>query len=434
MALHRVKIANIVNKNEGYKSMSIPSVIHSYSVAMEYMRKWFLSHFDENYFGENNQNFFINGTHAFNDFKNATKEQLLKRNRPNATMGCQVNLQYDRDKVDMYPFGTTLYLARHSTAENAFFNDKIHNLCISQDFEVLEMNFEFNIKVSTKAQQFDMFKYCNMVFRIGATQGDYIEYDQHIPYNLMKQLAKDAGFAIVNDKIVDIIQFLRYLNTHSACPILYKYRNINGNDEFFVRVRNAYVHISIPELDFDDGVQTGHLDGSFGISFTATVRFPSTKCYIYFSENIHTEIQLKEEIPGAACFTTIRMIDAPMYNEKAWKQVITTEYEDSDISSENTIIDLSDLIGTDLLGKIINYNRSICISPEIFLDIRFFNNQEEVKFDIDWTTLKATSRYPLKSRRSFISIYADMEYVNNQSESINALSNKSRITSNGNID
>lgn len=427
MALQRVEISRIINKNEGYKSMSIPSTIHTYSVAIEYMRKWFLSKFHGDYFGEDNANFWVEGRHALDDFRSMTKEQMLKRTKPYASMGCQANLEYDRDKIDMYPFGMELYLARHSTAENPFFNDKIKNLCISQDFEVLELQFTFNIKFSTKAQQFDMYKYCKMAFRIGATQGEYIEYDQHLPYDLMRQLAIDAGFEVANGKIVDVINFLRYLNTHSACPILYKYRNINGHDEFFVRVRNAYVHISIPEIDFDDGEREGHTTTNYGISFTATVRFPATKCYVYYSNNIHTEIQLKEEIPGAACFSTIRMIDAPMYNERGWKQIITTEYEDTTISDENTIIDLSDLLSTDLLGKVIRYTNSIFVSPNIFIEVRFFNNSEEIKFDIDWNTFKATSRVPLKSRRSFISIYADLEYINNQSESIKALSNKSRV-------
>lgn len=427
MALQKVSISKIIDKNEGYKSMSIPSTIHSYSVAIEYMRKWFLSKFTEGYFGEKDCNFWVEGRHAFDDFRAATKEQLLKRAKPNASMGCQVNLEYDREKVDMYPFGMNLYLARHSTAEGAFFNDKVKNLCISQDFEVLETQFNFKLTFGTKAQQFDMYKFCKMAFRVGATQGEYIEYDQHIPYDLMRQLAKDAGFAVANGKIVDVINFLKYINTHSICPILYKYRNINGQDEFFVRVKDVYVHISIPEMEFDDGEREGHTTTNYTISFTATVRFPATKCYIYYSENVHTEIQLMEHIPGAACYTTIRMIDAPLYNEKMWKQIITTEYEDESLSDENTTIDLTDLLSTDLLGKVIRYTNSIHITPEIFLDIRFFNDYDEIPFIIDWNTLKAMSTKPLKSRRSFIVIYADLEYLNNQSDSINALSNKSRV-------
>lgn len=426
MALQKVEICNIINKKEGYKTMSIPSTIHTYSVCIEYMRKWFLSHFEPGFWGEDDSNFIVEGRHAFDDFRTLSKEQMLKRASKYVTMGCQVDLSYDRDRLDLYPFGVELYLSRHSTAERPFFSDKINNMNICQDFEVMLANITFNMKFGSKARQFDMYKYCKMLFRVGATQGQYISYDQHIPYDLMIQVAKDAGFQVANGKIVDILSFVKYMNTHSACPILYKYRNINGKDEFFVRVTNAYVHISIPEIEFDDGERTGQTTSNYGVSFTATVRFPATKCYVYYSENQHTEIRLREEVANGTCFSTIRLIDAPLYNEKMWKQTITTEYEVDEITNECLEIDLSDLLMPGLLGRVIANTNSMKLSPELFMELRFFNAGEEIKFNIDWDTLKARSYMPMKSRRTFIVCYTDMEYINNQVEVIKRIAASSR--------
>ncbi len=435
MALQRVEISDIVDPKEGYKSMSIPSTIHSYAVCIEYLRKWFLSKFEPGYFGENDENFHVGGSHAFDDFRKAAisqnkmapREKLLRELRLSASMNCQVNLDNDRNTVDMYPFGTEIFLRRHSTAESAFFKDPVSNINLSQDFELLEMQANFKLTFTTRAQQLDMYKYCKMRFRVGATQGEYIDYDQHVPYNLMRQIAMDAGFEVNNGKIADIIAFLKYLNMNSAIPFLYKFRNINGQDEFFVRVKNAYVHISIPDMEFDDGDMEGQATTDYHVTFTATVRFPATKCYIYYSENVHTQITLKEPVDYAACFTTIRMIDAPDYNEKQWKKMLSTEYEEDFVSDENTIIDLSSLLLRDNLGRVIEYVKSIYASPSLFIDIKFFNAGEPVPFDIDWNTIKCTSRYPLPSTRTHIIIYIDMNYVNSQILSLDEIKKRGRL-------
>lgn len=435
MALQRVEISNIINPKEGYKSMAIPSTVHSYSVCMEYLRKWFISKFDAGFFGENNENFYIGGRHAFDDFrktaisnnKAAPKEKLLRELRTSGSMVCQVNLDNDRNTVDMYPFGMELYLKRHSTAESAFFKDTISNINLSQDFELLEMQANFKLTFTTRAQQLDMYKYCKMRFRIGATQGEYIDYDQHVPYSLMKQIATDAGFTITNGKIVDVISFLKYLNSNSIIPFLYKFRNINGKDEFFVRVKNAYVHISIPDIEFDDGEREGQATTDYHVTFTANVRFPATKCYIYYSENKHQQISLKEPVEYGACFTTIRMIDAPDYNEKQWKKMFSTEYEDDLVSSEKTTIDLSELLLIGDLGRIIRYTTNAHLSPSLFMDIKFFNAGKLVPFEIDWLSATCTSFNVLESTRTTIVVYVDMDYINSQLLVLDEVTKRGRL-------
>lgn len=434
MGLHRVEIRQIIDKKEGYKSMAIPSVIHSYAVCVEYLRKWFLSKFKEGFFDSaDGTGLYIAGRHAFDDFRKEkvngikSKEARLGKLTNSASLSCRANLEYDRDKVDMYPFGMELYLKRHSTAMKAFFTDPVNNINLAQDFEILEMQATFKMTFRTKALQADMYKYCLMRFRVGATQGEYIDYDQHVPYCLMLQLAKDAGFNIANGKIVDIIAFLKYLNMNSYIPFLYKFRNINGKDEFFVRVKNVYVHIAIPELEIDDGEKTGQATESFSISFTANVRFPATKCYIYYSNNKHTEIILKEPIEDAACFSTIRMVDAPEYNEKHWRKMFSTEYEDDNVKDENTTIDMSELLLVEDLGRVIRETTNINLSPTIFIDIKFFNNNKQVPFDINWYTGKCTSFTKLDTTRTTIVVYIDMDYVNNQVLLLDDVTNRGRL-------
>ena len=435
MGFRKVKINDIAPYDITYKSMAIPSTIHSYSVCLEYLRKWFLSKFDSNFFGENNENFYISGRHAFDDFRrtsiasmqSAPKEKLLKEVNTSASLNCVVDLNYDRDKVDLYPYGMELFLQRHSTAESAFFKDDRNNILISQVFEIMPVEANFKITFNTRAQQFDMYKYCIMKFRVGATQGEYIDYDQHVPYSLMRQIAIDAGFEVANRKIVDVISFLKYLNMNSTTPFLYKYRNINGKDEFFLRIKNVYVHIAIPEIDHDDGEREGQANTDYSITFTANVRFPITKCYVYCSMNKHSQITLKEDIENIACFTTIRMLDAPDYNEKGWKKIFSTEWEDDKVTDKSTVIDLSEHIMVGELGKVIRYTTNINLNPELFMDIKFFNNGITVPFDINWYTGKCVSANPLPTTRTTIVVYTDMDYVNSQKLVLDSITNRGRV-------
>ena len=437
MALQEVSINDIVGEDYKYKSMAIPSTIHSYSICIEYLRKWFLSKFDAGLFGDNNENFYISGRHAFDDFRRVSVNELTQNQKlvkgkskynMSATLRCQVHLGNDRDKIDMYPYGMELFLRTHTTAEPPFFIDKKNHIRITQVFECMEMDATFNIQFETKAQQFDMYKYCQMRFRVGATQGEYIDYDQHVPYNLMKQIAIDAGFTISNGKIADIISFLKYLNMNSASPFLYKFRNINGKDEFFIRVKHVYVHIAIPdEIDNDDGELEGHMKTNFNLTFTAHVRFPVTKCYIYYSCKPHTQITLKENIENIACFTVIRMIDIPDYNEKGWRNILSTEWESDKITDRQEVIDLSQFIMTGDIGRIVKYTTSINLSPELFMDIKFFNNDKIVPFMIDWYTGRCVSVQPLESSRTTIAIYTDLDYVHQQTLILDDITNRGRL-------
>ena len=435
MALQEVKIDEIVDRKESYRSIAIPSTIHSYSVCLEYLRKWFLSNFEDGFLGENGKNFYIAGRHAFDDFRKnsatSAANLVIKKNKSKynvyATLACTADLGYNRDTIDLYPFGMNLFLRSNSTVEPPFLVDNKNHIRLTNAFEIMLVEANFKLVFSTKAQQMDMYNYCKMRFRVGATQGEYIDYDQHVPYGIMRQIASDAGFDVSNGRITDIVSFLKYLNMNSSRPFLYKFRNINGKDEFFVRVKNVYVHIAIPEIDHDNGEKIGQATTDFALNFTATVRFPVTKCYIYYSQTQHTHISLKEDISNIACFTTIRMIDAPDYNEKQWRKIFSTEYEDDNVKDDITRMDLSDYLFQGDLGRVLRYTTSIYQSPELFMNIKFYNDGNLVPFTVDWVTGKCASVLPLKSTRTSIIVYADLDYIHNQINILDDITNRGRL-------
>ncbi len=393
------------SKKELYSSIAIPSTVHGYSNGVEYMKNWFLDKLPD-YF----KTVHMEGKHAFDDFRRFNKDESLKREKPALSIIPSLVFEYDRERLDSYPYGIDHYMQR-SDYEGAFFKDHDKNRYIGMTAEQLQMNFTFKMKLSSRAQQLDLYKYIQMAMRVGYTQGEYITMDYHIPYGVILQLAKDAGFRIENNIVLDTIKFLKYLNSHSEIPITYKLRTINGRNEYFLRVKEVYAHISCQDsLSADDGEREGMISNNFMIELTATLKIPCPKMYIYYSETEHLElkkIQLKEECVG---LYSVKLIEIPNMNEMGWNQYLTTEYFEEDIKNP-LVIDFNEFFRNHDLGLAIDYNNILKISPTAFLDIQLFNSNKKISYDIDWSTLILTSKELVDEKITFISIYVDTDYL-----------------------
>ena len=55
--------------------IAIPSEMNAYSLGIEYMKDWFLSQFNTDFF----KTVYINGKHIFDDYRRFNKERLTKQ-------------------------------------------------------------------------------------------------------------------------------------------------------------------------------------------------------------------------------------------------------------------------------------------------------------------------------------------------------------------
>lgn len=401
----------VENIKELYSSISIPSTVHSYSIGVEYMRQWFLNKFNKDYF----KTVHIDGKHVFDDFRtNPDITSNLKKLKPSVAIIPQLEFEFNRDNVDLYQFGIKNY-SRRSKLESSFFKDKERNMYLGVALEQLQMNFTYRIRLSSRAQQIDLYKFIQMAFRTGSTQGEYIDVDFHIPYNLMIQVAKDAGFEVKNDRIVNTIQFVSYLNAHSIIPILFKYRTINGKSEFFLRFKEMYMHIDCTQaLSADDGEREGMLQSNFMIDMNVVLKMPTTKMFMYYSCEEHDSIQNVESADntGIGLFS-IKIPSVPEKNEKGWNEYLSTEYYEEDITKPLTIHFAELFEGSDI-EKLIRYNKNIHISPLIFIDFKLFNNGEELKYTIDWDNMILSTNMIVNNNITNISVYTDLDYMSKQ--------------------
>ena len=237
------------------KYISLPSAIHGYSLAIEYMRDWILKSFPKDYF----KTVHINGKHVLADYKKFNDQIRKEIIKPAIAIMPTVNADYDNERVDQIQGGLNIFTRRSNLADNRFFKDNDNNLFIAIQFKQLEMPFTFKMRVRSRAQQMDLFAYIKLNCRIGSTQTHFIDMDCHVPNDIMMSLAIDAGFPVVEEngqfRVKNVVAFLHYLNSHSAIPFLYKLRAINGKCEYFIRISNVYTHIScLDGISVDDGV------------------------------------------------------------------------------------------------------------------------------------------------------------------------------------
>lgn len=436
--LKPISINEIKHQNSKtlYRSICMPSAVQAYSLCVEYMKNWFLTKFQPNTF----KSIYVEGKNIYDDFRSLSKIDLLKRQKPALTITPSITWDFNNENIDSYPYGMDLYVQTGKFKES-FFSCPETNSYMGIGMETILMPFNFRIKLETRAQQLDMFKFMKMACRVGFTNGEDVDLDFHIPYQLMIQLAKDNGFKTsvkelqnneVDETIQNIPEFLRWLNMHSKLPFLYKHRTLNGKNEFFLRMRRMYVHIRPTDISADDGEREGQMTNNFTIEMSAEVRFPAPKMYAYYSNNEH-KLQTvygawyQPNGPISTCYT-FKGTPIPDKNRYGWPLFMSTTYEEDDSAIGNNLkIDISELLQGDI-GNCIKDCLSKGISPAIFCDLIFYNGGEYVLGGFNWETLTFESKDPVRASGTYIGVYIDNNFVANYVTESTGKSNRIQST------
>ena len=417
-----------------YSNMYTPSEAHAFGLAIEYMKdKFFKSKFPSNYFKYE----WVNTAHTMREYAQFNKMNV-KREKPYFVVVPSVDYDYDRENVDMYYAGADVFLKR-SNWQRSFFKDYDHNLFLGFQMRALRMNFNYKIRVATRAEQLDLFRRMELVFRIGGTQHDNISVDYNIPYDMLVNIAIMAGFK-VNMKefagetvaeIADPLLFLDYLNKHSDIPVTYKFRAANHHDEFFLRISDLYTHISTKDkLDIDDGERNGQLDNNFNITMQAVLKIPVPHFFVLYDEKPLPYLLKAGE--RAIPLYTVGQFDIPNTNSRGWEQVINTTYMLDEKESKFDVSPLFRSNKTEDIYAVITYCLKNFISPSSFIEIKIYEecggSYVEVPFSIDYQYMEISLGKEYKDITNiYIGIYIDKKFMNNTLVSINDFY-KSRIS------
>ena len=406
------------------KYLSIPSAIHGYSIAIEYMRYWFLEKFPKNFF----RTVHVNGKHVLADYRRFNGEKLVRIEKPAVAIVPTLNNEYNNDMVDLIQGGGNIFTRRSQYWNDRFFIDNENNIYLGMQMKQIEMPFTFKVKLSSRAQQLDFSEFVKINCRIGSTETHFVDTDVSVPYDMMLAVAMDMGFELHQDvsglyRIKDINTFIRYLNSNSCLPFMYKLRTINGRPEFFIRLNGCHTHIScLDGISIDDGERVGSLDKTFGVEFQATLRFTVPAIFAYYSKQEH-RIQ-NRDLSGDLGMYQMVSTKPPEYNTKGWEQYLTTQWDD--YSKHIGEICFDELLVNTEIQKVMDYNISIGLSPSIFMDVIIYNGQQDLNATIDWKKRSILVNADVREPVSDIAIYADLEYINKTLINIEGM-DKSRI-------
>lgn len=407
------------NSKKLNKSICLPSTIQAYNMATQFVKHWFISKFTPDTF----KTIYIDGKNVFDEFRRIPKIELIKRPKPSLAIVPSINWEFNNENVEMYQYGLNTYQAR-GLFKDSFFKDQVNNLHLGIAMQTLMVNFSIRVRVETRPQQLDMYKFIQIAHRVGNVYGEDVDLDFHIPYSLMIQIAEDAGFEVeynkdtkLYPKIKNIHGFLSYLNTHSSLPFLYKFRAENGKNEFFLRMQRMYVNINPADISADDGEKEGHMNNNFIIDLNVEIRFPAPQFYAYYSTTTHkiktiygAWNQATGVVSSIYCF---KGVEVPPVNARGWNMWLSTTYEEDESKLDDLlVIDFKELFQ----GELAEYLQQCIIqgmSPAIFCDIIMVNSGEKVLGRMNWETMVFTSIHPVRATGTYIGVYLDMEYINN---------------------
>lgn len=390
-------------------SLCVPSSVHGYCLAVEYMRDWFLDKFNDKYF----KTVFINGKYVLDDLRKLSIGELVKRNKPAVAITPTVNFEYDRNNQDTYMGGKEKLISTFNHSKG-FFRDWDKNIFLGLNLRELEVGFNFRVRVSTRAQQIDLYRHMELAFKIGFTQYQYLTVDFHIPMELMQNIALHAGFEMINDEIADIVSFVNYVNSHSEFPVVYKLRAINGKNEFFMRVPNVYAHIAcLDKLSADDGEREGVTDNNFHVEMMAVLRMWVPQYYVFKSAQKITNFIPTEDSNSFGIYT-FKIFDIPETNSRKWNKYMVTawEFDDEEMNMDNIKIDLGRFFN-ERVRKVIDKHVAMGISPASFFEVVLYNYDADSSCSMDWLTYTLTVPKAI-SGRIHIVLYLDSIYFNEQ--------------------
>lgn len=386
-----------------------------YSLAIQYMTEWFYRRFPNDFFKHK----YLDASHVLDQFNHITTRELIKNPKPSAHISIDDDTDYNRENIDLYNLGTTLYNNR-CRYKDAFFIDRERSLYISLAFMQLKLNFGFNIKLNTKSVQDHVFSICEMAFRAGGSQKHYLDVDFPIPPELIGQLACDLNMCNEDGKY-DVRDMLSYFNKHSTLALLYKFNSATHNMEFFLKVPRVLIHIKTGRVQKSQGQIRDMIYTDYTLRFDCEVLFPAIKFFAYYSlhqwEHIKSYTQLDAK---SFLFGVTNLCNIPKTDEHGWPWEIRVPYTLSSKeeleafkNKELITIDIDPLFSTNGMRQVIEYTKSIALSPETFINIMAFNYLHYIPIAINWNCMKLQFTKPLDSTEIHFIIYLDKEYMHN---------------------
>lgn len=429
-------------------SIISPSLMHTYSLGMEYIRTWFFNRVNEDAF----KSIHIVDRDALDAFRHYNAIKDLKKDVPSLAIESRLDMDF-YNQEDRLPDGGMDAFVSRTRRKACFFNDPAHKIQIAMTSQTVRINYTFKIRLKSKAMQLEWVHYLKQALRVGETQSTDCDIDFHVPRAIILQVAREAGFEVVDEEVVDIHNFISYLNQYSFFPFTYKIRSINQHMEYFARVMDITMHISCLEnMTIDDGERINMTSDNFTIEIPVNLTFSTPKLFVYYSEDDHDEIFKSDEYDNKYVYIALHDIvipDIPDINKNGWKVFIkadwdifdskdeidyklrneglrrgSSEYEirmkqelelyeeDRHHTDEYAYLDLNELIKDSDVEFVHKKVKPTYINPKAYLEFKVYSVGRPIELEMNWNTLIGRIKRPKYASRVGVVCYLNKEFVN----------------------
>ena len=99
-----------------YRSLCVPSTAQSYSLCIEFAKRWFLSKFPRDFF----KSIYVDCTNIFDNFRKLSRQELLKIQKPALAITPSFSWDFNNEQIDTYPYGLDMYTTAGRAKESFF--------------------------------------------------------------------------------------------------------------------------------------------------------------------------------------------------------------------------------------------------------------------------------------------------------------------------
>lgn len=389
-------------------------ISEQYGQTLSAIKKWILSNFDDNYFGDS---IYIDQEMIHRKLKKKGQRKLLKLKNPQLGIFPKYDFDHNRDTVDLYQWGINKLMLTKD--DRSFIRDKETKNSIGLDFEEMKIDFDLRIKLSSKIEQINLAKRLKSSMRVSMSEDIQEKGKVSIPYQILNDMYRDYfNEDIIRSDINSINKAIKYFNDRSKITIQYELNKSSGEYNFYMLVDNITYRIKVDSISIDDGYQEGDTYSNFmiDISFTSYNTSISRFYRIYSDKSNITKFYITDtEIENNVTET----ITNEIYNKIEEPEFISDNfslYQESEVNGvelgdlEITYEDLLTNIGVGDLIPVFNKCIENRISPNRFIKFIVKSNNDPLEIINDFENGIMTIKN-IPSSNLFIYCYLDSVYV-----------------------
>lgn len=410
-----------MNKNINYAVSSL-SVAHTYGNVTCFVLEYIKNVFNKEFF----KTVHVSSTLAHRQFTrfNGTTKEFLKKSKP--IMIIRPRIEIDDEDVDMYDtllttrIGDTFDTADFGNLQN-FIEDEKKGIYTKFLMNRLKLSFDIVMVFETQLTQINVANFLKNQLTFNRHIGVPANLESLIPRSVIDMIAKDAEIDI-GENAENVNSLLDYMNSHSLYPVMYKFKNSSGNDEFF-RFYPTTIDLLFSGLTIDDGNKKNQVFDTFTINFTCTTQFSTAGLYYYFTYNKDTIDAVQYDILQQSGCTGAEQL-VPIYTcnnifngiklPEGWTLYTAPMFE-----VEGTQYDLEfEPILNHSIKETISYHLKNNIPVESCINLTLVKNgrimsEENNEYSIDWDRLVATINNCNSSSQYRFIMHVNALYINN---------------------